>query len=106
MGERAVRAMSRTNEARGQPAILRGRPSDVCGARLSAHSPHATPSQCENCGTALQGHYCHVCGQRAHNPLRHFTHALEEVLESFWHLDGRVFRTLADLTVRRKRSIK
>ena len=66
---------------------------------MSAHSPHATPSQCENCGTALQGHYCHVCSQRAHNPLRHFTHALEEVLESFWHLDGRVFRTLADLCV-------
>ena len=66
---------------------------------MSAHSPHATPSQCENCGTALQGHHCHVCGQRAHNPLRHFTHALEEVLESFWHLDGRVFRTLADLCV-------
>ncbi len=66
---------------------------------MSAHSPHAAPTQCENCGTALQGLYCHVCGQRAHNPLRHFTDALEEVLESFWHLDGRVFRTLADLCV-------
>jgi hypothetical protein len=66
---------------------------------LSASTDHATPSQCENCGTALQGHYCHVCGQRAHNPLKHATHALEEVLESFWHLDGRVFRTLGDLFV-------
>ena len=32
-----------------------------------------------------------------HSPTRHFGHAMEEVLESFWHLDGRVFRTLRDL---------
>lgn len=55
--------------------------------------------RCENCESVLQGHYCHVCGQRAHNPLRHFAHALEEVFESFWHLDGRIFRTLHDLFV-------
>jgi hypothetical protein len=102
MGERdeaAVRAKGRTNDRRGQPAILRARPSDVSGDPLSARTGHTAPSQCENCGTVLQGHYCHVCGQRLHNPLRHFTHAVEEVLESFWHLDGRVFRTLADLFV-------
>lgn len=61
--------------------------------------PHARPAACENCGTVLQGHYCHVCGQRAHNPLRHFGHAVEDVFESFWHLDGRIFRTLRDLLV-------
>lgn len=55
------------------------------------------PTQCENCGTPLQGHYCHVCGQSVHSPTRHFGHAMEEVFESFWHLDGRVFRTLRDL---------
>ncbi|GAB6196809.1 DUF3667 domain-containing protein [Lysobacter xanthus] len=54
---------------------------------------------CENCGTALHGAYCHACGQSAHNPLRNVAHALEEVFESFWHLDGRVFRTLRDLLV-------
>lgn len=58
-----------------------------------------TPTACENCGTMLQGRYCHACGQSAHNPLRHVSHALEEVFESFWHLDGRVFRTLRDLLV-------
>lgn len=52
---------------------------------------------CENCETPLQGGYCHVCGQNAHNPLRSFGHAVEEVLESFWHLDGRIFRTLRTL---------
>ena len=54
---------------------------------------------CENCHTPLQGHYCHGCGQSAHNPLKNFGHAVEEVFESFWHLDGRIFRTLRDLLV-------
>lgn len=54
---------------------------------------------CENCSTALQGAYCHLCGQSEHNPTRHLGHAIEEVFESFWHLDGRIFRTLRDLFV-------
>jgi len=60
---------------------------------------HATSSACENCDSVLQGHYCHVCGQHAHSPLRNFAHAVEEVFESFWHLDGRIFRTVRDLFV-------
>jgi hypothetical protein len=63
------------------------------------HAAADTPTACENCGTALQGAYCHACGQGAHNPLHDVRHALEEVFESFWHLDGRVFRTLRDLLV-------
>lgn len=59
--------------------------------------PHAAPAACENCATPLSGHYCHRCGQQAHNPLRSFAHAVEEVFESFWHLDGRIVRTLRDL---------
>ncbi|MGY0505689.1 DUF3667 domain-containing protein [Luteimonas sp. e5] len=54
---------------------------------------------CENCGTRLLGPHCHVCAQSAHNPLKSFRHALEDVFESFWHLDGRVFRSLRDLLV-------
>lgn len=61
---------------------------------------HAAAVQtCDNCGTVLQGAYCHVCGQHGHNPLHSFRHAIEDVFESFWHLDGRVFRTLRDLFV-------
>ncbi len=60
---------------------------------------HAAPSACENCGSVLQGSYCHVCGQHAHSPLRNFGHAVEDVFESFWHLDGRIFRTVRDLFV-------
>ncbi len=59
----------------------------------------AHPAACENCAMPLQGEYCHACGQSSHNPLRHLGHAIEEVFESFWHLDGRIFRTLRLLFV-------
>ncbi len=60
------------------------------------HDDHASTA-CENCATPLQGEFCHHCGQSSHNPLRHAGHAIEEVFESFWHLDGRIFRTLRTL---------
>lgn len=67
---------------------------------VSPSPQHADPRDaCDNCHTALHGHYCHACGQSAHNPLKHVGHAIEEVFESFWHLDGRIFRTLRDLLV-------
>ncbi|MCD9098560.1 DUF3667 domain-containing protein [Luteimonas fraxinea] len=62
-------------------------------------SDDAHPSACENCGTPLQGDFCHACGQSTHSPVRNVAHAVEEVFESFWHLDGRIFRTLRDLFV-------
>ena len=55
------------------------------------------PARCENCAAILHGEFCHACGQSVHNPIRHFGHAVEEFFEAFWHLDGRVFRTLRDL---------
>ena len=59
----------------------------------------AVAARCENCDAMLQGGYCHACGQSVHSPVRSFRHALEELFESVWHLDGRVFRTLRDLPV-------
>ncbi|MEN1960032.1 DUF3667 domain-containing protein [Luteimonas sp. MJ246] len=58
---------------------------------------HVAPAQCENCAAELHGEFCHACGQSVHNPIRHAAHAVEEFFEAFWHLDGRVFRTLRDL---------
>lgn len=60
---------------------------------------HDAPTHCENCHAPLQGEFCHQCGQSIHSPVRHAGHAIEEVFESFWHLDGRLFRTLRDLLV-------
>jgi hypothetical protein len=59
----------------------------------------ADTARCGNCHAPLQGQYCHACGQSRHSPTRHLGHAIEEVFESFWHLDGRVWRTLRDLLV-------
>lgn len=67
--------------------------------RVSRPEPHSLPAACGNCATPLQGEYCHACGQSVHSPTRDFRHAVEDVFESFWHLDGRVFRTMRDLLV-------
>ena len=64
-------------------------------ALMSASASHL--AACENCTAALHGDFCHQCGQSAHSPVRSFGHAVEEVFESFWHLDGRIFRTLRQL---------
>lgn len=71
--------------------------TEARAAASDGHGHDGHPSHCENCQAALHGHYCHACGQSVHNPVRNLGHALEEVFESFWHLDGRVFRTLRDL---------
>lgn len=64
---------------------------------MGRNGAHHAPADCENCGTPLQGEFCHACGQSVHSPTRHFGHAVEEFFEAFWHLDGRVFRTLREL---------
>jgi len=68
---------------------------------MSEHATTATArhalTHCENCAAELHGEFCHACGQSVHNPIRHAGHAVEEFFEAFWHLDGRVFRTLRDL---------
>ena len=58
---------------------------------------HDVPTHCENCAAELHGEFCHACGQSVHNPIRDVGHAVVEVFEAFWHLDGRLFRTLRDL---------
>ena len=67
--------------------------------RIPVSDFHDAAAHCENCATPLDAAFCPVCGQSRVNPIRHAGHALEEVFESLWHLDGRVFRTLRDLVV-------
>ncbi|HWH23212.1 MAG TPA: DUF3667 domain-containing protein [Allosphingosinicella sp.] len=49
--------------------------------------------QCLNCGTALSGEFCHVCGQRArvHRTLGAWWH---DLAHGVLHLDGKIWRTL------------
>lgn len=52
---------------------------------------------CENCGTALQGPYCHRCGQHDFDVHRSFSHTLIEALEGFFHFDTKLFRNVVTL---------
>lgn len=49
---------------------------------------------CKNCGTALEGWYCHSCGQNADTHHRSILHLIWEAIEGMFHLDGRLANTL------------
>ena len=50
---------------------------------------------CRNCGVALQGKYCHGCGQKAVAPVVSVRELAHEVIHEFAHLDdSKIFRTL------------
>lgn len=55
---------------------------------------------CANCGTSLQGRYCSACGQAADTHKRNIFRLILEGIESVFHLDGRIARTLPDLFIR------
>jgi hypothetical protein len=61
-------------------------------ARRLAGSAH-----CLNCGTVLQGPFCHYCGQPDKNFLRFFPVLLRELLEDFLDFDSRFMRTMKPL---------
>ena len=54
---------------------------------------------CLNCGTPLDGTYCHACGQRAHVH-RSLWHLVEELLHGVTHFDAKGWRTLPLLVAR------
>ena len=56
-------------------------------------------SHCLNCGTPLEGAYCHTCGQRARNPVGPIREWLEETLDALFSLDNRLWRTAKALAV-------
>lgn len=52
---------------------------------------------CLNCGTPLQGPFCHYCGQPDRNFLRFFPALLRELMADFLDWDSRFARTLRPL---------
>jgi hypothetical protein len=62
------------------------------------HGPVHT--HCENCGTALQGPFCHRCGQHDFDVHRSFGHTALEALENFFHFDAKFFRNIVTLLFR------
>lgn len=55
------------------------------------------PENCLNCGAALQGHWCHECGQKAKSNVRHFGSVLTDILDTVFEYDNRIWRTLIPL---------
>lgn len=62
-----------------------------------ANSRLAGSAQCMNCGTALQGPFCHYCGQPDKNFMRFFPVLLRELLEDILDFDSRFMRTIKPL---------
>lgn len=59
------------------------------------HGPFHT--HCENCGTRLEGPWCHHCGQHDFEFHRSFWHVFMEALETIFHFEGKFFRNVVTL---------
>ena len=57
-------------------------------------------SRCVACGADLSGRYCPECGEAAGHHDYSLKHFAEEALETFAHLDGRLFSTFRSLVTR------
>lgn len=78
-----------------QPRVaFQPRPRLLSG--VSGHHSQSS-SHCRNCGTALQGPYCHRCGQHDFDFHRSFGHVALEALENFLHFDGKLLRNMVTL---------
>ena len=73
--------------------------ADQAAAQLTAGHGHHGPlhSHCENCGTKLEGPFCHRCGQHDFDFSRSFGHVFHEALENFFHFEGKFFRNIVTL---------
>lgn len=58
------------------------------------------PAACENCGTALQGRYCHACGQPAEPAPTSVRAFVRQAAADLTNLDSRILRTLGLLLAR------
>ena len=68
---------------------------------MSGGPPHAPEhTHCQNCGAALQGPFCHACGQQDLEFHREFKHVFHEALETFFHFDQSFFRGFYELLFR------
>ena len=72
------------------------------GGWLSWKKHHTLPvgTPCPSCATPLAGPYCHECGQLGEQFNRSLGHLISEAVESFFHVDGRLFHTLPRLILK------
>jgi hypothetical protein len=72
------------------------------GGFFRRRAEHAAPpgTPCANCGTILEGPWCHACGQLGEDFHRSWLRLVGESVEGILHLDGRVWLTMAGLVTR------
>ncbi len=58
---------------------------------------HRHENDCLNCGTELQGHFCHVCGQENLKIKEPFWHFVGHSISHYFHFDEKFFNTLVPL---------
>ncbi len=54
-------------------------------------------NDCLNCGTTLQGRFCHVCGQENLQIKESFGHVMNHAISDYFHFDHQFFHTLKPL---------
>lgn len=62
-----------------------------------SHGDLRTENNCLNCGTIMQGPYCHKCGQENIVPHETFWNMVKHFFYDITHFDGSFFTTLKDL---------
>src|SRR5215470_611939 len=82
------RAMSAPEETSGRRSFRRKR------------NREKPPTNCENCGSPLHGHWCAKCGQPAIDYRRSFRYIIVDLLNEFLNWDSKFFKTIALLLVR------
>lgn len=58
---------------------------------------YRTENDCLNCGTVLNGHYCHNCGQENLEIKENFSHLMNHAVSDYFHFDHQFFHTLKPL---------
>jgi Protein of unknown function (DUF3667) len=65
-----------------------------------SHIPQRKEKDCLNCGTIVQGHYCHHCGQENVVPHETFWHMVKHFLYDITHFDSKFFDSMKFLLLR------
>lgn len=62
-----------------------------------SHQPERKQKNCLNCGTIVNGRYCHICGQENILPKQNFWTLTKHFVFDVFHFDGKFFDTLKPL---------
>ncbi|MEP7375389.1 MAG: DUF3667 domain-containing protein [Chitinophagaceae bacterium] len=62
-----------------------------------SHRHERKEKDCLNCGTTVQGKFCHICGQENVEPKETFFGMVTHFFSDITHFDGKFFITLKDL---------